>query len=320
MNYCVYGTESVRIKNKIDSIFQEERIVDNGMNIAVYDAVNSDFSIAQVIEDCWTIPFLAEKKIVHVKNAFFLSSSATLNELEQNQILEYLKKPCPDTVLVFSGVFEKIDNRKKIGKNIKQLMRCFECNTLDESEFHAYVKDRMKKSGIQLEESAYQELLSRLKPDLMNFEHVLNKLSLYPDVIDVTVIKKLVSRPLDDNVFDLVNAVVSGDLKASMHLWRDLQVTNADPIGLLTLISNQFRLIYQVKVLFSSKHSESEIASILKVHPYRVKLARSSGISISLKRLETIIQMCAELDQQFKSGTVDRVLGFETFLIYAAKR
>jgi len=320
MNYCVFGTENLRIKNKIDSIFQEEGIVDNGMNIMVYDAINNDFSIAQVIDDCWTIPFLAEKKIVHVKNSLFLSSGVSLNESDQNRIVDYLKKPCPDTVLIFSGVFEKIDSRKKLGKNIRQWMRCYECNTLDESEFHSYVKNRLKQSDICLDDSTYLELLSRLKPDLMGFEHVLQKLILYPEPLDVKAIKQLVTKSLDDNVFDLVNAVVAGDLKQSMHLWRDLQITNTDPIGLLTLISNQFRLLYQVKVLSFSKHTESEIASMLKVHPYRVKLAKNSGVSISLKRLETLIQMCSKLDQQFKTGTVDRILGFETFLIYTAKR
>lgn len=318
MNYCLYGTEGLLLKQKLDEI-KKEWLKEDCFNLNIYDYSKNDFNLAKIIEDCWTIPFLADYKMIVIRNASFLSTTSNLNESDQNLLIDYLKKSCPSTVLVFVGEFEKMDSRKKLVKEINKSAKILLCNPLDEAQFKAYVKDCLKKHSLKLSQEALDELLSRLKPNMLVFQNVLEQLDLYPDEIDKEAIKALVKRPLEENVFDLTDALVKQNLKRCLHIWRDLQVVNTDPIGLLGLITTQFRLLYQVKVLTLQGNSESSIASSLKVHPYRVKLAKEASARISLERLAELVKACAVLDQQFKSGTIDRYIGFENFLIFLCK-
>lgn len=318
MNYCLYGTEGLLIKEKLEEI-KKEWLKEDCFNLNIYDYSKNDFNLSKIIEDCWTIPFLSEYKIIVIRNATFLSTTTSLSESDQKLLIDYLKKSCSSTILVFIGEFEKMDSRKKLVKELNKSAKVYLCNPLDEPQFKAYVKDCLKKHSIVLSQDALNELLSRLKPNMLAFQNVLEQLSLYPDEIDLEVIQALIKRPLEDNVFDLTDALVKQNLKKCLHIWRDLQVVNTDPIGLLGLISTQFRLLYQIKVLTLQGNSESLMASTLKVHPYRVKLAKEASSFISLQRLAEIVKACANLDQQFKSGTVDRNLGFENFLIFLCK-
>lgn len=319
MNYCIYGNESLRVKEKIKSITKQWLKEESDLNMTVYDAAANDFSVSAVLEDCWTIPFLSEVKVILVRNAGFLSTAAALPEADQNRLLDYFKSSCKETVLILSGDFEKMDSRKKLVKAMNKLVECIQCNHMETPQFHAYVRQACQKNHLNLDKMAMDELLSRLLPDLQNFQNVLAKLMLYPEPLDQKSIAKLVARPLEDNVFELVDAVVQSDLKKAMHLWRDLQVINTDPIGLVSLIGNQFRLLYQIKTLHEQGQSEASMASLLKIHPYRIKLGQQSCRRITHQRLGKLITLSADLDQRFKMGTVERTLGFENFLIAATK-
>ncbi len=319
MNYCIYGTETILMNDKINQIIKEWVNDESDMSVQRYDAAESGFSISNVIDDCWIIPFFSTYKVILVRNCNFLSTSDSLSETDQTILTQYLEKSNSSTILILAGEFEKLDSRKKISKLITKSCECSQFNQLDKAQFSAIVRQKCQHNNIRLSPKVMDELLLRLTPDLMNFKNVLNKLILYPYELNEEAIRLLVTRPLEDNVFELVNAVVQCDLKKAMHHWRDLQILNTDPIGLISLISNQFRLLYQVKVLHEQGVREASMANMLKIHPYRIKLAHESSYKISLERMSSLIQECAQLDQDFKFKTMDRVFAFERFLILATK-
>ena len=64
MNYLLYGSETYRLKKKLDELLKANDPENTGMNTVVYEAGNADFQLRAVLEDAWTIPFFAEKKTV----------------------------------------------------------------------------------------------------------------------------------------------------------------------------------------------------------------------------------------------------------------
>ncbi len=319
MNYCIYGNESLLVKQKIDEAIENFIVNQDDLYISRYDASLNDFNLQEVLDDCWTIPFLTRYKVVVISNAVFLTGNSTMSENDQQNLIDYLQNPSPDTIFILTGSFEKLDTRKKVVKSLSKNTQVTKCNQLDEQQFQAFVRQSLKNKHIELSNDTLEELLSRLKPDMQGFKNTLDKLILYPNEIDKSVIKRLVAKPLDDNVFSLVDAVMRKDLKSAMHIWHDLQVINTDPIGLVSLIGGHFRLLYQVKVLSNQNLLESEIVSTLKVHPYRIKLALKSVRNISNERLSMLILQSANLDQSLKLGLIEKTLGFENFLIRITK-
>ena len=318
MNYLLYGSETYRLKKKLDELLKANDPENTGMNTVVYEAGNADFQLRAVLEDAWTIPFFAEKKTVVVRNPVFLTTSGSLNEKDGKALEEYLNHSCPSTDLIFCGEFENLDQRKKLVKLAVKTCRVFTMKRLDEREFRSYVNQQLSAHPLILSREAMDELMQRLPLDLDSFHQERIKLTLFGTKISRDDVVHLVSRPLDEDVFHLVNAVITHDLKQAMHLWHDLDSLNKDPIYLVALLASQFRLRAQVRMLSDRRMSESMIAQQLKVHPFRVKKAHEAVARLNSERLLEILNDLAELDQRFKSGTLDRRLGFEMFLIKAA--
>ncbi|MGS3829512.1 DNA polymerase III subunit delta, partial [Staphylococcus pseudintermedius] len=87
------------------------------------------------------------------------------------------------------------------------------------------------------------------------------------------------------------------------------------PIKLLALITSNYRLYYQSKILNQKGYSGQQIAKTVGVHPYRVKLALNQARKYDLDTLLTIMDVCTETDYQLKSSYMDKVLILELFIM-----
>jgi DNA polymerase-3 subunit delta len=131
--------------------------------------------------------------------------------------------------------------------------------------------------------------------------------------IELDDVDQMVERYDIDNLFALTDAVVKKDINEALSLYQELLKRNEEPIKIIVIIANQFRLIFQVKRLKSKGLSDSEIASELAVHPYRVKLAKETNLSE--KELLKYLTTLADLDEQIKTGKINKDVGLELFLL-----
>ncbi|MEG0238800.1 DNA polymerase III subunit delta [Anaerorhabdus sp.] len=318
MNYLILGSESFLLRKELKKIIAQNGNDSNSMDTIFYDGQSSDFSIHTVLEDCNTPPFFNEKKTVIVNNPTFLSAQKSLSDNEIASLEKYLKNAAYDADLIFYGDVT-VDKRKKIVKLIQSNARCYQFDRLSPQDFKTYVLKNIKENHIELTSDGKEELLSRLPSDLENFHSELEKMILYGKPMNKNDVMHLISRPLDEDVFHLVNDVVSRNIKGALHLWNDLFVLNKDPIYLVALLASQFRLLYQVKTYLDMGQSEKDIVKELKVHPYRVTKAIESLRGLSKDRCLDILNALAELDQSFKMGLLDKKVGFELFLIRTAR-
>ena len=103
------------------------------------------------------------------------------------------------------------------------------------------------------------------------------------------------------------------DFKKIFECYNDLMVLKEEPIKIIAMLGNQFTLVYQCKLLANEGNMSKDIASILKVHPYRVKLALDTDYMIY--ELEDIIKKLHNLDYEIKKGKIDKNVGLENFLL-----
>ena len=219
------------------------------------------------------------------------------------------------TVLILIGDFEKLDARKKIVKKVQKTCKVLQFRRLDEQGKAQYINDQIKKRGLHVDQDALNMLQKRLPLDIRIMQMEFDKLELYGGTITCELVSNLVSRPLEEDVFQLVDAVVKKNVKSAFHIWQDLCILNKDAIYLIALLSSQFRFLFEVKVLSQKGMLKADIADYLKAHPYRVQLALSSVYNLSTQYLMHILEKLATLDQNLKAGRIDKKLGFEMFLL-----
>lgn len=112
-----------------------------------------------------------------------------------------------------------------------------------------------------------------------------------------------------------MDKIVNGKIEEAFEIYYDLLKQNEEPIKLLSIIASQFRLIYQVKELARKGYGQQKIAAILRVHPFRVKLALEKAQKFTEEDLARIIHLLAECDYAMKTSAMDKKMVIELFLL-----
>ncbi|QRO84627.1 DNA polymerase III subunit delta [Mammaliicoccus vitulinus] len=314
-----YGAVNALIEKKSDEIINEylngERDEFNYVKYDLYEA-----SISSAIEEALTLPFLSDKKVVHIKNAYLFTGEKVTNNINQNidQLMGFLEQYDGETLVVFDVFNEKLDERKKLVKTVKKNARLNKIDQMTEQEIKQWIKSYLNEQYKDIKEDALVEFIELTGIQFNIIKAELDKLVLFigdEAVINKQDVKDIVSRSLEQNVFLLTEYIQKGQKEKSINLLKDLINMKEEPIKLLALITSNYRLYYQCKILANKHYSEQQIAKTIGVHPYRVKLALRIVRKLSLERLLATIDICAETDFDLKSSYMDKVLILELFIL-----
>ncbi|MBQ4252560.1 MAG: DNA polymerase III subunit delta [Erysipelotrichaceae bacterium] len=315
MNYLLYGSESFKLRKRREQIVTDI-LGDDEINLHVYRG--DEYTIDEVIADCLMVPFLAAGKIVILENPEIISSDDPKGT-DENKLIEYLSKPDEMTTVII--YCDKPFDRKKVFRKLIKLMESEQYETVSKDEFFRQVRYDVEKKQIRITEKGMNELLQRLPYDLENWEKEAAKLSCYPGEIDETVVRKLVYRPLEDNVFELSNAVVNRNVSRAISVYHDLNVFSRDnQSALIGLLAYQFRFMSQVRNLNESGMAIPDIAKRYNTVDYRIKKTLQGCAGLNSKQLLAILDDLSNLDQQIKTGQINPTLGLELFIIRACNR
>ena len=305
MVYLLYGTEDFEIEEEIKKLSKD---IDE-MNISKYDLNNDMLSLA--LEDAKTISLFSDKKLVIADNAnMFTGSTSKDSEL----IEEYLNHINENTTLVLIVHNDKLDTRKKITKLIKKVGKVQEFN--DELDTTSLVRRLFKDYNIDYK--TIQLFIDRVGNNPLIIQSEINKIKIYKDNdknITEEDILNLTAKLIEIDIFKLIDYIVRKNKEKALELYYEMLKMNEEPIKIVVILANQFRIMYQSKELLKKGYSEKDIASTLKIHPYRVKLAiqnsRNYTSDILLKNLNAL----ADIDIGIKTGTINKDLALELFIL-----
>ncbi|NUJ17716.1 DNA polymerase III subunit delta [Bacillus glycinifermentans] len=317
--YCLYGKETYLLQETVQRIRQA--VVDEetkDFNLSVFDLEEDALDLA--VEDAETFPFMGERRLVVAKNPTFLTAEKKKDKPEHNlEALEaYIAQPAPYSVFVLLAPYEKLDERKKLTKLLKKHADMVEAKELNGPETADFIKGLAKSEGKQIDSGAAEELVILCNASLSAIAQEVKKLSTYigdRDEILLDDVRKLVARGLEQNIFELINKVVNRRRTEALQIFYDLLKQNEEPIKMMALIANQFRLILQTKYFSQQGYGQKQIASNLKVHPFRIKLAIDQARLFSETELKSIMEQLAVMDYEIKTGKKDKQLLLELFLL-----
>ncbi|MDF9295460.1 DNA polymerase III subunit delta [Geobacillus stearothermophilus] len=316
--YLLYGSEPFLLTETYDrlvkaALSEEER----EWNLAVYDCEETPVQAA--LEEAETVPFFGERRVILVKNPYFFTAEKD-KEIEHDlaKLETYFRAPAPFSIVVFLAPYDKLDERKRITKLAKEQCEVVAAAPLQEAELRAWVRRRLESQGASVTEEAIELLLQRAGTRLSALANEIDKLALFAGpggVVDEAAVEQLVARTPEENVFALVEQVARRDIPGALQTFYDLLEHNEEPIKILALLASHFRLLAQVKWLAQTGYGQTQIASALNVHPFRVKLALAQAARFSDAELTEAITELAAADYDVKSGAMDRRLAVELLLM-----
>jgi len=303
-----------RLKGAFKQTVPEE---EQAMNFASYDLETVPLAVG--LDDAMAAPFFGERRVVCLDNPTFLTGETKKSKVEHDidSLETYLKAPMPSTVLVFFAPYAKLDGRKKVVKQLKKVATSIELGDFSERDVRQFFAGQLKQDGYSMEPAVLNQLVQRTDADLtlmMNEKDKLELFTLPEHAIQLDAVTGLVRQTLTQNVFDLVNRVLAKNTAAAVTLYRDLLQAKEEPLRINAILQGQFRLLIQTKVLAKQGYSQGKLASTLKVHPYRVKLALQTQRRFQLVDLNRAYLGLYKVERQMKSSTLDPELLFSLFM------
>lgn len=316
--YLVLGTQHVlqeQARAAFNHLIPEEEKV---MNVGSYDMETTP--VATAIDDASSAPFFGERRLVMIDKPYFLTGEHHAGGPDHDiaGLQDYLKHPQPSTVLVFFAPYEKLDGRKSVVKQLKKIAVNVSAAPLNEVDARAAVAKRFNEDGYDVDNQAMTELVKRTNADYGLMSANIEKLELlgYQEHrITAEDVDGIVPQTLDDNVFDLVNAVLARNQERALSLYQQLLASQEPPLRINAILVGQFRLLMQVKILSSRGLTQGTLASKLGVHPYRVKLGLRTVRRFSLHNLEDAFLGLVRIEQALKTTNRDPEMLFQLFML-----
>jgi len=228
----------------------------------------------------------------------------------------------PETVLVLIAR----------GKATKQLAKAVEQAGGEIREYAApkpwelpkWCVGHARELGLQLDAEAAKELVGRVGTSQQRLARELEKIGLavHPSVnVTSADVERLAASDTAPGAYDLADALVAGDLKATLALAEQLEEHGERPGRLIFPLVRRLREVHQAASLLAAGMPDAKVGEALKGPPWAAKKAIAKAKKADVGTLERAICVFADLEVELRGGgevRVDEDAAFSVALARAA--
>lgn len=319
MIQVIYNPQSRMCKTALRKMLKNDLPEHDDMNYVEVDMGKE--RLLDLANECLALPLGYDKKAVVAENFYYLEKSKTKPKLikgdETESLIAFFKNPDPAILLYILVYAETLDDSSELYKALKEGGATFNVvGSFTPDQWPAVVAHFFEKRGIEIEQNAIQELVDRVGGDYSTFLNEGQKLVSYSngDPIKKEIVEMLVSQPLEDDAFQLSNALTRGDKKRAFTVYKDLKVKNVRGITLMNSLAKQLTFLHQVQYLNAKGFSSQAIAKELGCSVGRANASLYSVKKMKDNSLEKGIESLYQAQLSVMSGKTDEDLAFNLFL------
>lgn len=318
--YVLYGKDRYRIGQFIEAL-SEAMFTSEERELGVVKFDTAETAIDEAVLEAETLPFFVQRKLVLIRDAVVMAAGGKEGgkiEHRPETLQKYMEYPCETSVIVIAVHADKVDERRKLVKTLKERKALLAFPELDASQLKQWMMKRASEQNRTMASEVADLLLLRAGVNMQQLSQEVDKLCLHVGAggtIDVEQAALLTAATVEEDVFALVDAIAELRIDRAVMLYRELLVRREEPIKIAALIARQLRIMLQIKELEQHHYSPQQMAGQLGLHPYAVKLAVDKSRRFQVARLGKLLASIAELDYQMKTGAIDKTLGLELYLL-----
>jgi DNA polymerase-3 subunit delta len=253
-------------------------------------------TVPAIIDTARKFPMMSSHQVVIVKEA------QSLKKIDD--LLFYLEKPMPSTILVINYKYRAIDKRTKFYKTLTSHAVYFESPRLKDYQVPAWIERYLMTEGIKTDPTASAMLTEYLGTDLHKIVNELNKLliTLPPDkpVITTSLIEKNIGISKDYNNFELQKAVGERNILKANRIVRHFASNPKDNPITLSIASLFSHFVRLLTYHYLTDKSKNNVAAALKINPYFVRDYELSASKYSIAKTVRAIALLRTYDMKSK--------------------
>ena len=318
-SYIFCGLDEELIKEGITLIVNntiDKSLLD--LNYIRLDGLTTTFD--EIMNACETMPFMGDKKVVVVYRASFLKDKTDAQGTKTyNEILKYLKDLPPHTVLIMYYLFnDKRDTPKKTNKvkALDKISKVVYFDKLKKDRYYKKVEEVFKEKGKEIGKIELRYFAEKVQNNFDIIRREADKLISYSEnrPISKLDIDKLIANSSEDDIFDLVDFISQKKVEKTLDLLYDLLSKSDQHMLIISNIENNFKRLYEIKVLTQNGVNINDIASRFKLPSFICEKLINQASKFSTKQLQKIMMICLETENKIKTTGVDKNMEMELMI------
>jgi len=242
----IFGSDTYRSKEKYLELCNKYE----KSNISYFEL--EDFNFKKFVNLTQTIPFLAEERVIILKDIVELK-----NTIIKDKIIKYLDSIPKSTIVIFYENKQPKKNNKLYKYLIKKSF-IYEFSDLEFYELSKYVNEMAKHNNLNISNDALTYLIQKCKNDLWKISNEILKLTNFEKNIEKEDVELLVSDKKFDNIFLFIDELARRDYKKATELLQKLQNSGNNDIYIFSMIVYQFRTLLIVKDFIENSNVQND--------------------------------------------------------------
>lgn len=304
--YLFYGPEEYLKKYYLKEI--EKKLVLEDLREISYRLFDGKCDVQALIDACDAFPLMSERKLVVVKNSGLFktvkkASDERKSSSDHERLVVYLQKIPEETCLIF--IENEIDKRIKLVDVIKKNGLVAEFAYQEAADLCKWIKKALNAMGKDIEPKVASYLMESCDEGMGNILSEINKLANYlkdKNKVEMEDIDTICSKSLGSRIFDLTDAISEKNTGRALEVLDDLIIMKEPVPKILFMISRQFRLMIESRLLNQMGLNAAEIAGRLGLHPFAAGKIMKYSRNFSIDDLKTAYFKCFETDIAIKTG------------------
>ncbi len=266
-----------------------------------------------LIAACETLPFMADMRLVTVQEQAGLAGRAEADD----RLCEYVQKVPAHCLLLF--LFHGAsDGRKKLPKALAKLNRIVNFSRMQDAELAGWIIAEFAGLGKTCDQQSARELMFAAGTDGTRLSGEIAKLAALAGdepFISRELVRQGASPTAEYTVFQLVDAVVTGQQAQALRQMHTLLTAGESPLAILALLLRQFRMLQRVKILKLERVPPQNYAAALGVQDWQVRNYLRQADALSGRNVRDGIRCCLEMEFKVKGGQISHRGCLETVLL-----
>lgn len=289
--YLISGNDRFLCYSALEQIKSALNISMPELNFVIMDS--NLVSIQDIVESASVFPFIDKYRAIQINN-FNIK-----NKAKEDKLLNYLKNPMNETVLIFFN----LDQTEAL-KPYLSLITPVDCDKLSLETLISTLKAKFEKSGAKIGREALETLVLFCNNDMARISGESEKLISYASGSEITtdMVKKLVVEDKEYQVFELAEFIAKNDKFKALDLVETLSNDKKGGFSILTPLYNNYRRVLYVAI--NKDKTDSELATLLGVKEYAIKMVKNQARVFSPRSLKKIVDMLYEMDRNIKMGKI----------------
>ena len=244
-----------------------------------------------------------------------LFSARTLIDIDLNgqkpgktgaeHLKKYVESINPDCIIILHGgkASQEIQ-RSAWFKALDKQGLFVPCYPLTGNHLRRWLDGHCRRLGLNLDNDAKQVLLDTTQGNLLACHQELEKLSLLfgQRAIDARTLMRMVLNQSRFDIFDLANAVLSGDADKAMQVLQRLQNDNTEPTAIAWALTKEAQQLQKLCVLQSQGSDFANACKQLAIWKNQQGLYSQAIQRLHNEQVTNILDLLADFDSAYKSG------------------